>query len=355
MGSCCATVKINPHFKNAGQHTKNLADVSSPGMKVPKPEEQETLPLSRIVIRGAESAEKEGSGQEKAVFLSGTSNKDYFLPYGITYSCKKGIKSSPSNQDDFIIIQESNVLLFGVFDGHGVFGNDISHYLHIVLPNMILSHPKFPQEIELILTETFFNCNIFLHQYFEDSSKSTELSGSTCTLLILKDHTLYTCNIGDSRAIIAQENKVTKTSVDHKPTIPTEYQRIIKSGGEIRASSSEICSRIFAKGQNLPGICVSRAFGDSLAQSIGVCVDPEISKKKIDEEDLFAIVASDGVWEFMTDIQVSEIAKSSKNPAKNIAEASWSKWRDNEADAVDDITVVVVNIKEYYKQMSNQT
>lgn len=351
MGSCCASVKINPQIPKDSQVNISKQELEITRIKSQKPEEIETIPLTRIVIRGAIPELKEVSAQEKTLFLSGTDNPNYFAPYGITFSCKKGIKSTPSNQDDFTIIQENGILIISVFDGHGIYGNDASHYLHIVLPHMILSHPKFPEDIDSILKEVFFKCNIFLHQYLEDLGKSTELSGSTCTLIILINNRLYTSNIGDSKAILVKESNNLKLTVDHKPSDPIEFERIIKCGGLVRTSSTEICSRIFAKGKNLPGICVSRAFGDSLAQTIGVVAEPDLNKRKISKDDLFIVVGSDGVWEFVTDLQICDLIKNSENPAKDIADLSWTRWRENENNSVDDITVVVLNVKKYYKQI----
>ncbi|OMJ84667.1 hypothetical protein SteCoe_14189 [Stentor coeruleus] len=333
MGSCCASVKINPQIRKDFQVNTSKQELEITGIKSQKPEEIETIPLTRIIIRGVVPESKEVSAQEKTLFLSGTDNPNYFVPYGITFSCKKGIKSTPTNQDDFSIIQENGILIISVFDGHGIYGNDASHYLHIILPHMILSHPKFPEDIDLILKETYFKCNIFLNKYLENLGKSTELSGSTCTLIILINNILYTSNIGDSKAILIKESNNIKLTIDHKPSDSIELERIIKSGGLVRTSSTEVCSRIFAKGKNLPGICVSRAFGDSLAQTIGVVAEPDINKREIRNDDVFIVVGSDGVWEFLSDLQVCDLVKNSDNPAKAVADFSWTKWRENENDA----------------------
>lgn len=342
MGTCCATVKssVTPiKFSSSLSHLKNSSPIEDLNM----------LDSSWQVIRGLSTTEKESSRQDKTFFTSTKISQSFFEDLGISISSKKGLKSSPFNQDDFSIILSKEALLISVFDGHGIHGSEISNYLHIVLPNMILTHPSFPSEIESVLRESFFKCNIYLHQYCETIKKTTDLSGSTCTILILHTNTLYICNIGDSKAIlIDSQNQVHKLTVDHKPSDPLEKERIIKSGGEIKQLNNETSHRIFVKNMRIPGISVSRAFGDSIAQTIGVTVDPEISKRTVGENDLFLVVSSDGVWEFLTDINVMDIIiNSTEQPASALVNMAWDKWIEIEVDAVDDITAVVLDLRKF--------
>lgn len=45
---------------------------------------------------------------------------------------------------------------------------------------------------------------------------------------------------------------------------------------------------------------MSRSFGDKVAASCGVICEPEILAYKMQEGDLFMVLASDGVWEFLS-------------------------------------------------------
>lgn len=62
---------------------------------------------------------------------------------------------------------------------------------------------------------------------------------------------LFFAKVGDSRTILAQEGgKYKQMILDHKPHIPKEKERILKSGGEV-------------KNGRINGIInVSRSFGD---------------------------------------------------------------------------------------------
>jgi serine/threonine protein phosphatase PrpC len=64
---------------------------------------------------------------------------------------------------------------------------------------------------------------------------------------------------------------------------------------------------------------MSRSFGDQVASSVGVICDPgksfpnssrfvlEISEISLGFNDLFVVIASDGVWEFLSNQEVAEI------------------------------------------------
>jgi serine/threonine protein phosphatase PrpC len=52
---------------------------------------------------------------------------------------------------------------------------------------------------------------------------------------------------------------------------------------------------------------MSRSFGDNVASSVGVSCDPEIIIRKLNSEDKFLCIASDGIWEFMDNKPVTNI------------------------------------------------
>lgn len=52
---------------------------------------------------------------------------------------------------------------------------------------------------------------------------------------------------------------------------------------------------------------MSRSFGDNISKPVGVSSDPEIIKMKLDKRDRFVLLASDGVWEFITNQEVLQL------------------------------------------------
>lgn len=58
--------------------------------------------------------------------------------------------------------------------------------------------------------------------------------------------------------------------------------------------------RVWLKDQELPGLAMSRSLGDQVAHSVGVSSIPEITEYILELEDKFVVIATDGVWEFLT-------------------------------------------------------
>lgn len=76
---------------------------------------------------------------------------------------------------------------------------------------------------------------------------------------------------------------------------------------------------------------------------MGVIPDPEIFEFKLEKNDMFVVIASDGVWEFMDNDTVAKIvasyyAKGSPEAAANaIVKEAYKQWR-KEEEVIDDIT-----------------
>ena len=92
---------------------------------------------------------------------------------------------------------------------------------------------------------------------------------------------------------------------------------------------------------------MSRSLGDFIAHSVGVSSDPEVMRFELQPEDKFIIIASDGVWEFLSNEKIAQIVwpyylKNSPEQAGNaIVRAAATKWRENDT-VIDDITCVTI-------------
>ena len=103
-------------------------------------------------------------------------------------------------------------------------------------------------------------------------------------------------------------------SRDHKPECEDEEIRIIQSGGRVDSYRDEDNNnepigpkRVWLPDREMPGLAMSRSLGDSIAHSIGVSEVPEVFEFILGVEDKFAVVASDGVWEFLSNEEVCSI------------------------------------------------
>ena len=58
--------------------------------------------------------------------------------------------------------------------------------------------------------------------------------------------------------------------------------------------------RVWTPGKDSPGIAMTRSFGDEEATRLGVTWEPEIDEYEIGDDDKFLLLASDGIWDIMT-------------------------------------------------------
>ena len=93
-----------------------------------------------------------------------------------------------------------------------------------------------------------------------------------------------------------------RLSEDDRVDVPKEKERIIRQGGIISNN------RIYGQ------LMLSRGFGDWGIKQYGLICEPHIAKIEINENDLFLVIASDGVWDVMSDEDFKDIMQESLNP-----------------------------------------
>ena len=57
--------------------------------------------------------------------------------------------------------------------------------------------------------------------------------GTTANIIMIINNTLYLANCGDSVSVMFKNGQAIKLSQEHKTTLKSEYDRIVKSGGHI--------------------------------------------------------------------------------------------------------------------------
>jgi serine/threonine protein phosphatase PrpC len=95
---------------------------------------------------------------------------------------------------------------------------------------------------------------------------------------------------------------------------------------------------------------MSRAFGDLPCKRLGVTSTPELRQHQLDPADEVLVVASDGVWEYMTNEEVIALvgkAKDAEEAARELVSTAEERWRKKMYNYVDDITAVVVKVNKW--------
>ena len=271
------------------------------------------------------------------------------------------------NQDNYFVfrnfVNNVNYIFMAVCDGHGAVGQEISNFLKENLP-IDLNHALrnkgkniLVDDISDIIKDIFIKVN---DKLIANEMINSMLSGSTCVSVIYTPLKLITANVGDSRIILGKFNNNKWISVDltrdHKPSLQDEEKRILSKNGRIEPMKDEDNNfigppRVWLKDQDYPGLAMSRSFGDRVAHSVGVSEEPEIKEYKFCKEDKFFVVASDGLFEFISSQEIVDIIKNYYlnsdivGCCEYLYELSRDKWM-KEEEVVDDITMILVFLED---------
>ena len=95
---------------------------------------------------------------------------------------------------------------------------------------------------------------------------------------------------------------------------------------------------------------MARSIGDHAVKSIGVIAEPVVSFHDVRENDDFLVLATDGVWEFISSAEAVEIVakhlhKGATKACQILIETAAEKWHDEEGDYRDDITAFVIRLQ----------
>lgn len=233
-----------------------------------------------------------------------------------------------TNQDSFISLLNclgiEGFNMFSVLDGHGSHGHFISSCVKSLLKDFILKKSNYSKSSIVTLSDIKSKIQeknySFMKQAFAYCEKclarskyEVNFSGTTAVLVIQLDGTIICANSGDSRAVMFGKNEIYELSQDHKPNLENERNRIISCGGRVERffDKSEFVGpyRVWLKDEDFPGLAMSRSIGDFMAKSIGCIFNPEIREFNLKEESMFLVLASDGVWEHLSNTDILKIVK----------------------------------------------
>lgn len=181
--------------------------------------------------------------------------------------------------------------LYCVFDGHG--GNVVADYCRE-------NYAKFLYN-ELVESQGDIGKSLYLSFLKIDNAipiTDSFVTGSTCLVVLKNTRTVWVANCGDSRAIISTQDKCMPLSEDHKPA-EKEKERIEKLGGSVVQTEGGVWR---VQGS----LAMSRAIGDKHLRPF-VIPQPEIYKIDINSKFKFILLATDGLWDILSNLEVSKI------------------------------------------------
>ena len=256
-----------------------------------------------------------------------------------------------------------------------------------------------------IISKAHTECNKRMHvnQDLDDS-----LSGTTSISIYLhgKRNRITIANVGDSRAVIGRANSTTVNSSstndnsaskkpkegtlkayalsrDQTPYRRDERVRIRKTGARILSldqieglepidedegerDERELLNgggegelilgdeideggdppRVWSPHGDYPGTAFTRSIGDAIAEELGVVPEPEMLTRDLTPEDKIIVLASDGVFEFLTNQSVIDICAKFTDPleaCRAVVAESYELWLQYEL-RTDDITMICMFI-----------
>ena len=219
--------------------------------------------------------------------------------------------------EDFHCIKQAlgkrpNLSYFAIFDGHG--GKDVASFLSINLHHFLIDEinninfgTNGEENISNII-ESIKSAFMKIDQNILSNENFTNDVGSTATLIFIYynnlnenilnnndngnknvERTLICANIGDSNGYLITKSNISQITKPHKCEDTSEVQRIKGTGGIV------FQGRIFGK------LILTRTLGDKEMKKYGVIPVPDFYTKKIEKDDLFVIIASDGIWDVINE------------------------------------------------------
>ncbi|XP_068639823.1 probable protein phosphatase 2C 1 [Aristolochia californica] len=299
-----------------------------------------------------------------------------------TQQGRKGI-----NQDAMVVWEDyddEDSIFCGVFDGHGPHGHLVARKVRDALPLKLLLSKRshnlrankevttcFKKKVDMESREHVASAkdsiseDPLLHMWrnaFLKSFKAMDkdlrshpavdcfCSGSTAVTLVKQGSNLFIGNIGDSRAVLGSRGSgesmvAVQLTVDLKPDLPREAERIKKCRGRVFALQDEPeVQRVWLPFDDAPGLAMARAFGDFCLKDYGVISIPEFSHRVLTEKDQFVVLASDGVWDVLSNEEVVDIvstAPSRSSVARVLVDAAVHEWKlKYPTSKIDDCAVV---------------
>ena len=261
------------------------------------------------------------------------------------YGEEEILPSKPSTLD--AVTTTPTMGLFGVFDGHGD-GGFASDFIATNLESVLKSQPEWSlaywgcNHSYLQLTIAWTQACYDLDKLLKEDETNPRNGGTTAIMAMVVNKYMVVSNVGDSRAILLKKRldeesdevicksqcwesstiQVLAMSEDHKPDLPEERARIEAAGLTVQTDhvppddndeNGEYTTVYRVKKSDKELLGVARAFGDydyksneelSVSRQAVVCTPEIVVRERKDDEDMYLILACDGIWDVMSNDEV---------------------------------------------------
>lgn len=248
----------------------------------------------------------------------------------------KGLEPVEKKMEDAWVAEKkvAEGKFFAVYDGHG--GGEGSKLAAQKLHELFSDHLKRGLNSREAIREAFLNMDVEIENV-------SNAPGTTAVIVFFEGNKLLVANAGDARAIMVKEVGVERLSHDHKIKDPEEMERIVKAGGEVVDLGGHLYLEV-ARAGSASRINLSRSLGDARFGAL-VSPEPEIREVEIGPEDKKVVLASDGLWDYLSDKEAADLIRNEPDAdrASNILCDEIIK-RGRDKRYVDNVTALVINL-----------
>ncbi|KAJ7963953.1 Protein phosphatase 2C family protein [Quillaja saponaria] len=214
---------------------------------------------------------------------------------GYSVYCKRGRRGPIQDRYSAVVDLhgDSRQAFFGVFDGHG--GANAAEFAARNMDRNIINHLRR-------------RCGRDIVEAVRDGYLATDAEilkedvggGTCCVTALIQNHNLVVSNAGDCRAVLSREGNAEALTSDHRPSRIDEKERIETSGGYV--------DRCHGAWRIQGTLAVSRGLGDRHLKQ-WIIAEPESTTLRINPTCEFLILASDGLWDKISNQEAVDIVR----------------------------------------------
>ncbi|KAK1575201.1 hypothetical protein Q3G72_003421 [Acer saccharum] len=233
---------------------------------------------------------------------------------------------------------EKDIHVFGIFDGHR--GSAAAEFSARALPGFLQNLGSTISPLNALL-EAFVRTDAVFRNELDSHRKSKRViqkdwhPGCTAVAALIVRNRLFVANAGDCRVILCRGGHPYALSRDHVASCLEERERVVNAGGQVKW-------QVDTWRVGPAALQVTRSIGDDDLKP-AVTAEPEITETVLSSEDEFLVMASDGLWDVVSNEEAVNIIRDTvKEPgmcSKRLAtEAAERGSKDN-------ITVIVIFLR----------
>eukprot|EP00434_Breviolum_minutum_P025912 symbB.v1.2.022909.t3/scaffold2052.1/size91004/4 len=263
-----------------------------------------------------------------------------------------------------ISILPSGWHVFCLFDGHGERGHWPALRASRTLPYFLQASTSCSTmlkqgKIKAAMFHAFEKVQMDLVRQSLQEDIPLQVCG--CTAVCILQHpdydSVWVANLGDSKAVllVPGEPGVAAETTEHKPSVDSERERVESMGLELQTTIHDdgfVEERLFVLGEDFPGLCMTRSLGDLCVKQHGISAEPEIVTWNVRHPESYMLIASDGVWDFLSNEEVSSLVLGCIANGGTLEDATIKllarakeTWKEYDENYCDDITLLLIPLK----------